>query len=286
MRVMPIKIITGSTGYVQMKASLKKNWKHYLQEALGLAIFMISACFFSAMLFSENSSWYHFFPNFMARNIFMGLMMGLTALFIFYSPRTSPSGSQINPAVTLTFLRLNKMCRYDALFFIIFQFIGGTAAVYLMRLLMGNILTDTPINSAVTIPGKLGTTTALITEFTIAFITMSMILFTSSHLKLKKYTRIFAACFVCIWVIVAGPISGFGMNPARTFASALPANIWTAFWLYMIAPVAGMLTSAEFYLLIKKKKQPVKLKVIHRQYEINNSLQTKNNETDFKIITG
>jgi aquaporin Z len=253
MRVMPIKIITGSTGYLQMKASFKKNRQHYLQEALGLAIFMISACFFSAMLFSENSSWYHFFPNLMARNIFMGLMMGLTALFIFYSPLTAPSGSQINPAVTLTFLRLDKMCRYDALFFIIFQFIGGTAAVYLMRLLMGNILTDVPINSAVTIPGKLGTAAALITEFTIAFITMSMILFTSNHLKLKKYTKIFAACFVCMWVIVVGPISGFGMNPARTFASALPAHTWTAFWLYMIVPVAGMLTSAEFYLLKKKR---------------------------------
>jgi aquaporin Z len=286
MRVMPIKIITGRGGYVQMKAAFKMNWRHYMQEAFGLGIFMASACFFSAMLFSEKSAWYHFFPSFMARNIFMGLMMGLTALFIFYSPWTAPSGSQINPAVTLSFLRLGKMCRYDGLFFIIFQFIGGTVAVYLMRLLMGSVLTDTPVNSAVTIPGRFGVIWALITEFTIAFITMGMVLFTSDHSKLKKYTRIVAGCLVCTWVIVAGPISGFGMNPARTFASALPAHTWTAFWIYMIIPVAGMLTAAEFYLLVKKKKWNTKLKVVHRQYEINNNVQLQQNETDLKISTG
>lgn len=286
MRVMPIKINTGSRGYVQMKAAFKMNWRHYLQEALGLGIFMASACFFSAMLFSEKSAWYHFFPGFTARNIFMGLMMGSTALFIFYSPWTAPSGSQINPAVTLTFLRLDKMCRYDAFFFILFQFIGGTAAVYIMQLLMGDILTAAPINSAVTIPGKPGTAWALVTEFFIAFITMSMVLFTGDHKRLKRYTRIFAGCLVCCWVILAGPVSGFGMNPARTFASALPAHTWTAFWMYMFIPVAGMLTAAEGYLLVKKKKWNTRLVVVHRQYEIKNKSQLQQHETDIKIITG
>ena len=255
MRAMPIQIFTGSKGMMQMKAAFGKNWRHYLQEALGLGIFMISACFFSAMLFSEKSSWYHALPNLTVRNVLMGIAMGTNALFIFYSPFTAPSGSQINPAVTLTFLRLDKMCRYDALFFVIFQILGGTIAVYLMQWLMGNILIDAPVNSAVTVPGKFGISVALITEFIIAFITMTMVLFTSNNNKLKKYTRIFAGCLVCTWVIVAGPISGFGMNPARSFASALSANIWTAFWIYLFVPFIGMLMAAEFYLFIGSKSK-------------------------------
>jgi len=286
MRVMPIKIITGSTGWSRLKAAFQENRVHYLREALGLAVFMVSACFFSAMLFSEKSSWYYSMPSDLVRNAFMGIMMGLTALFIFYSPWTAPSGSHINPAVTLTFLRLNKMSRYDAMFYIIFQFIGGTVAVYLMQLLMGNLLTDAPVNSAITIPGKSGKIWAMATEFIIAFITMAMVLFTSDHLKLKTYTRIFAGCLVCAWVIVAGPVSGFGMNPARTFASALPAQNWTGFWIYMIIPVVAMLTSAELYLLIKKKKRITRLKVAHRQYEVNNKNQIQHNETGLKVITG
>jgi aquaporin Z len=55
-------------------------------------------------------------------------------------------------------------------------------------------------------------------------------------------------------VIVAGPISGFGMNPARSFASALPANIWTVFWIYLFAPFIGMLLAAEFYLFVERRK--------------------------------
>jgi aquaporin Z len=251
---MPIQVFTGNSGIKQLKAAFRKNWKHYLQEALGLGIFMISACFFSAMLFSQKSLWHAAIPGDMTRNILMGVAMGATALFIFYSPWTSPSGSQINPAVTLSFLRIGKMCRYDAMFFCLFQIAGGVSAVYFMQMLMGSMLVDSPVNSAATVPGKYGVTIAAITELVIAFITMSMVLFTSNNNKLKKYTRIFAGCLVCTWVIVAGPVSGFGMNPARSFASALPANIWTAFWIYLLIPIAGMLLAAEFYLFIERNK--------------------------------
>jgi aquaporin Z len=268
MRAMPIQVFTGKRGFTQMNAAIRKNWKHYLQEALGLVIFMISACFFSAMLFSEKSSW--FLSHAMMRNVIMGIAMGATALFIFYSPLTAPSGSQINPAVTLTFLRLGKMCKYDAMFFVVFQIIGGTVAVYIMQMLMGNILIEPPVNSAVTVPGKNGVWWALVIELFIAFITMSMVLFTSNNDTLKKYTRIFAGCLVCTWVIVAGPISGFGMNPARSLASALPANTWTAFWLYLFVPFIGMLLAAEFYLFIERNK-------VHRHYS-KNKISNKKNE--------
>ena len=251
---MPTEVFTGTKGMIQMKAAFQTNWKHYLREALGLGIFMVFACFFSAMLFSEKSLWYHVIPGFGLKNILMGLAMGGTALFIFYSPFTAPSGAHINPAVTVTFFALNRMCRYDALFFVISQFMGGTLAVFIMQLLMGDILTEQPVNSAVTVPGKAGVLLALGTELAIAFITMFIVLYTSWRDKLKKYTRIFAACLVFLWVIIAGPISGFGMNPARSFASALPAHTWTAFWIYLFIPFAGMLLAAKAFLLVYRKQ--------------------------------
>jgi aquaporin Z len=81
-----------------------------------------------------------------------------------------------------------------------------------------------------------------------------MVLLTSNHHSLKKYTRIFSACLVCAWVIVAGPVSGFGMNPARSFASALPSNTWTAWWIYLFIPFAGMLSAAEVFLYFKRDR--------------------------------
>jgi aquaporin Z len=258
MQAMPIRVVTGSGGWLQMKASWKKNWKYYLQEALGLGIFMISACFFGAMLEAKNSSLHLAIPNNFIRTVMMGVLMGSTALFIFYSPFTAPSGSHINPAVTITFLRLDKMCHWDALFYIIFQFVGGTAAVYAMQLLMGHTLINAPVNSVATVPGKAGIWPAFFMEFATAFVMMTMVLFTSSNNKKKKYTRIIAGCLVCVYVIIVGPVSGFGMNPARTFASALPANTWTASWIYMIVPFAGMLLAAELFVRVQKKIQSQK----------------------------
>lgn len=177
--------------------------------------------------------------------------MACTALFIFYSPLTRASGAQINPAVTITFVRLGKMKKWDAFYYIVFQFVGGTAAVYGMAAIMGEMLVGPPVNFAATVPGKGGKWQALYTEFVISFAMMSMILFTSSHRRWKKYTRIIAGAFVCLFVIIAGPISGFGMNPARSFSSALPSGLWTAFWIYLFIPIAGMLAAAEVQLLFK-----------------------------------
>jgi aquaporin Z len=266
MRAMPISVYTGKNGWVQIKASFKKNWKHYLQEAFGLGIFMISACFFSALFWGNDVSFHYTFPNDILRNIVNGLLMGSTALFIFYSPFTAPSGSHINPAVTITFLRLNKMCKYDAMFYIIFQFIGGTLAVYMMAAFAGNALITPPVNYAVTVPGKFGIAAAAIVEFIIAVITMTMVLFTSAHNKLKNYTRIFSGCLVCCWAIFAGPISGFGMNPARSFASAFPSHIYTSFWIYLFIPFAGMLSTAEIFLFIERRKTSQQKKIIIKEY--------------------
>ena len=257
MRAMNIRVHSSKRGFAQMKASFRKNWIHYLQEAFGLAIFMTSACFFSALLGGHDASFHLTIQNNALHNAVMGILMGCTALFIFYSPFTAPSGSHINPAVTITFLRLDKMCKWDALFYIIFQFIGGTVAVYIMAALLGNVLTATPIDSAVTLPGKMGVAAAAITEYIIAVMMMTMVLFTSENTSLKKYTRIIAACFVCLYVIIAGPISGFGMNPARSFASAFPAHRYTAFWIYMIIPFAGMLSAAEISLFMRNRKKNV-----------------------------
>jgi aquaporin Z len=53
------------------------------------------------------------------------------------------------------------------------------------------------------------------------------------------------------------------MNPARTVASSLPSGIWTGWWLYLIAPVLGMLTAVETYRLLKFSRERMCAKLIH-----------------------
>ena len=232
-----------------------QNLKYYLQEAAGLGIFMVSACLFGALLEGEGSIIKSYLPDGFLRLLIMAVLMGVTALFIFYSPFTAPSGSQINPAVTITFLRLKKISGFDAVFYIIAQVVGALITVVIMQWLMGPILTHPPVNSVVTVPMKHGVAAAACIELFVAFITMSVVLFSSNHKGWKNYTRIITASLVCLWVIVAGPVSGFGMNPARSLASAIPANIWTAFWIYIVMPLAGMILAAEFFLYVQRTRR-------------------------------
>jgi aquaporin Z len=67
---------------------------------------------------------------------------------------------------------------------------------------------------------------------------MSILIFTNNP-KLNRYTGLFIGFLIVLYIIFEAPLSGFGMNPARSFASALPAGIWTDFWLYAITPYLG-----------------------------------------------
>src|SRR5450432_2968550 len=82
MRAVDISIDRVTGGVSRLKASFSKNLKFYFQEALGLGIFMVSACFFSGLLFGKNGYFVSEFSAFI-RQAILGLFMGLTAVFIF-----------------------------------------------------------------------------------------------------------------------------------------------------------------------------------------------------------
>lgn len=227
--------------------AIKMNYKLYLMEAFGLSIFMISACFFAGELWHTGAILNLIFKASLEKNLVMGVAMGLTALCIFYSPLTAPSGAHINPAVTLAQLYLGNISLLNALFYIIFQFAGGLIGVLVMSSLIGTVLTAAPVGYVATVPGEgISPFEAAGCELLIGFVMMTMVLNVSKS-TLKKYTRVFAACLVSVYVFFAGPISGFGMNPARSFASALPSHNFNSFWIYLFCPVISMFTAAWLY---------------------------------------
>ena len=245
-----------------MLKSLKKNYILFLQEGFGVFIFMISACFFDGLLEHKNSFVHLQISNPHYRLVIMAIAIGFTALFIFLSPLTAPSGAFINPSVTIMRWRLGQLSLENTIWYSVFQTVGGLLAVYLMVVFMGNILTDSPVNYAVTVPGEnVQLWEAIGSETLSAFFMIAMVLFFSDSEKLKKSVPYLAALLVGVYVYFDGPISGFGMNPARTLASAIPAGIYTEFWIYMLCPTLGMLLAAELYLNVKKRKPVVDWKL-------------------------
>lgn len=246
-----------------MIETIKKHWPEYLMEAAGLGIFMISAGAFGTLLEFPGSPVHLAMPDPFVRRVLMGLAMGLTAIGIIYSPWGKQSGAHINPAVTLTFWRLGKVASWDAIFYVTAQFVGGITAMILIIPILGMFLADPAVNFVVTLPGKSGVPTAFVAEALISCVLMLVILLASNNMSLARFTGIFAAMLVATYIAFEAPISGMSMNPARSFASAVPARLWTAFWIYLTAPPLGMLLAVEIYARLRKTRSVICAKLHH-----------------------
>jgi aquaporin Z len=233
--------------------ALRHHWPEYLMEAAGLGIFMISAGVFATHLEYPQSPVHQVISNPLVRRFLMGCAMGLTAAAIIYSPWGQQSGAHLNPAVTLTFLRLGKVALPDAVFYILAQFAGGVIGVFLVTLILGNLFTKPPVLYVATLPGSAGVTIAFFAELIISFGLMIMVLFTTNFQRLSRFTGGFAGVLLMVYITFESPLSGMSINPARTFASALPAGLWMALWVYFSAPVLGMLSASFAYQLIRSK---------------------------------
>jgi len=78
-----------------------------------------------------------------------------------------------------------------------------------------------------------------------------VVLITTNTEMLARYTGLCAGALVALYIIVEAPVSGMSMNPARTFGSAVPAQLWTSLWIYFSAPPLGMLLASEVYLRLR-----------------------------------
>jgi aquaporin Z len=235
---------------------LQKDWKtklrKYIDEALGLGIFMFSAGFFDALIDYPGLPLRHRLPSELARRFLIGLSMGLTALYIFTSPFGKRSGAYINPAVTIIRYRLGDINRTDGIFYILFQFLGGSVGMWLVVLLFPRWMEHPDINYIITVPGQAGIGIAFVMEFLISLLLIVVVLVTEDKKKLEKYTPWIVSALITVYITFEAPYSGMSMNPARTFASAIVAGQWKAFWLYCTAPVLGMWVGASLSLLCKK----------------------------------
>ena len=221
-------------------------------EAAGLGIFMVSAGVFTILLFHPASPVVNLLPDEFFRRALTGLAMGLTAVAIIYSPWGKQSGAHLNPAVTVTFFRLGKVAPWDAIFYIVAQFLGGVAGVALMAAAANNFLAHPAVNYVATLPGRPGAVIAFLGEAVISFLLMTVVLLVSNTPRLARYTGIFAGACVALFITFESPLSGMSMNPARTLGSAVLPGLWRSLWIYFTAPPLGMLLAAALYLRARR----------------------------------
>jgi aquaporin Z len=147
-----------------MTRTLGDHWPEYAMEALCLGFFMVSAAGCATLLQHPQSPLAGWTASLVLQRLPMGAAMGATLAAIIYSPLGARSGAHMNPAVTLTFLRLGKIVPADAAGYIAAQFLGGIAGIAGATWLFQGLPAHPAVNYVATLPGPSGPLVAFAAE--------------------------------------------------------------------------------------------------------------------------
>lgn len=224
--------------------ALVRHWPEYLIEASLLGAFMVSACLSVALLEHPASPARKAVCSGGLRRALIGVLMGLTAVALIYSPWGARSGAHMNPAFTLAFWSLGKIAPADAAWYVIAQFAGGALGVLLCRVVLPNVIAHESVAHVVTLPGRRGRAVAWIGEFVISGALMGVVLVMTNRADAAPFTGLVAGVLIAAYIAIEAPLSGMSMNPARTLGSALVAGEYKGLWIYFTAPTAAMAITA------------------------------------------
>ena len=153
------------------------------------------------------------------------------------------SGAHLNPAVSVAFAARGDFPWKRVPAYIVAQFLGAALATLLLWALIGK-----QGSAGLTLPGHgISTGTALVWELVLTAGLVSVILGTASGAQqIGPLAAVGVGSYIALAGLWGSPVSGASMNPARSLGPALVLNDWTAWWAYLVGPVAGALIAVGF----------------------------------------
>ncbi|HVA87271.1 MAG TPA: MIP/aquaporin family protein [Candidatus Saccharimonadales bacterium] len=172
-----------------------------------------------------------------------GLMVGAIILFM-----GAVSGAHLNPGVSIAFALRGDFPWRRVPGYIVAQFAGAILATLLLVALIGR-----QGAAGLTLPGPgISDTTAMLWEIVLTVGLVSTILGTSSGAQnIGPMNAIGVASYVALAGLFGAPVSGASMNPARSLGPALVLGDSTAWWAYLIGPIAGAVIAAGIAFILR-----------------------------------
>ncbi|KAJ3674782.1 hypothetical protein LUZ60_005398 [Juncus effusus] len=148
------------------------------------------------------------------------------------------SGAHLNPSITIALSIVRGFPFSYVPFYIAAQLSSSICASIAVKF----IFHDPFLREGVTVP-TISIGRAFFLEFVITFI----LLFVFSSMELsssvsKKMAGLAVGSTVMLNILIAGPLTGGSMNPARTMGPAIVAGNYESIWIYIVAPIFGAIT--------------------------------------------
>lgn len=234
----------------------------YAAELLGTFILVFGGC--GSAVFSAA------FPSVGIGLLGVSLAFGLTVLGCAYA--LGPvSGCHLNPAVTLGLCAGKRFAWKDAPGYIVAQLLGAVlASLVLVVLLKGQPGGYDPSVGGLAAngfgdhsPGRFSLSAALLAEFVLTFIFLSVILGATSKKAITGFAGIPIGLTLCLVHLVGIPITNVSVNPARSTGPALFVGGWALaqLWVFWLAPIAGGIAAGILAAWLHENDDPPKVKI-------------------------
>jgi MIP family channel proteins len=180
----------------------------------------------------------------------LGMLHALTLGVLVYALAAS-SGAHFNPAVTVAQLAIRQIRARDAAAYIVFQLVGGVLAGLLVLLLFHH--TGASVNyGATAVDAKVipngSSWLGLIAEAMGAFMLMWAIMAVAVNPNGEKhFAGLVIGGALGLAVMVFGPATGAGLNPARWLGPALASGTFADAWIFIVGPIVGAVLAALGY---------------------------------------
>lgn len=174
------------------------------------------------------------------------------------------SGCHINPAVTIGLLVAGKLSAKDAIVYIVAQFIGALLGAFvLQQILSGQLAGFSAGEWAYGSNGwgkgyqnEYNVNAAFLTEAVLTFIFIFVILATTSKVGNGTMAGLAIGFTLLLIHLVAIPVTGTSVNPARSFGPAILAGgqALSQLWLFIVAPLVGAVVAAIVWRVLEPKE--------------------------------
>jgi aquaporin Z len=169
------------------------------------------------------------------------------------------SGGFFNPAVTLGFLVTRRIAPMLAIWYWIMQFGGAALAALVLKWVLPTAVQNAAALGAPAVQQGIGAGAAVVVEAVLTFFLVWVIFATAVDPRgsFKQIAGLAIGFTIAFDVLMAAPLTGGAMNPARAFGPQLVGSHWAHWWVWYVGPLAGGVIAASLYeMLYLRPTQP------------------------------
>ena len=218
--------------------------KKYIAELIGTMVLVLIGCGGAVIAGKEIG------------NCCVGIAFcfGLAVLTMVYAIG-SVSGCHINPAISISMLAAGKLSVKDTIFYVIFQCVGAIiGAGILYAIATGNPSYSLAVNGlGANQYSTYSLASVFLAEVVLTFLFV-LVVHGSTHERVPKGFAGLAIGLTLMMIhLVAIPIDGTSVNPARSLGPALfvGGTALSQLWVFWVAPIIGGLISAVVWKIFK-----------------------------------